>query len=237
MRLPTTLVLIFASAAFVKPASAAVVTLDFTGTVYDVDDRGSSSLLDGSVATGTPFHLHVDYDESTLPSETHSSPTDASSRWIFAVPPNQVSFSVGNYLALAGPLGGDPANPDGFVVDLGDGSAGQPDAYAVLGNGPVTGGSGALQATFRVSLYDSTGTAVASTQLASVPFDLASWDPWSANGSWSVGQIIISDDPRSGEAAVTGRIESIAVSRVPEPFAGLLAAAALAALAAVRTLV
>jgi hypothetical protein len=69
-----------------------------------------------------------------------------------------------------------------------------------------------------------------------VPFDLASWDPFVDGGTASTTELVQSDpnDPTGAEASVVGRIESIAVSRAPEPAIGLLAAAALLALGAVR---
>ena len=220
--------LFFASFALTTPAFAAIVTLDFTGSVYSIDDRGFG--LDGSISVGTPWHIQVVYDESAAPSGTTVySPTLAGASWMFTAPPNEMTFAVGSYTGLAGPLG-NPTDPTVFEVGLTDGSGGQSDGYSVAAFGPVTSASGNAHANFTAGMIDSTGSALSSLQLASVPFDLASWDPWSVNGSWSRGQIILQDDSSGAEAAITGRLEHIAVDRVPEPGTALFVAAPFAAL-------
>ena len=207
-------------------AGAAVVTLDFTGTVDNISDEG---VLDGSIGLGTSFQLHVVYDESAPASEV----VDTQSRWIFPVPPNQMTLAVGNYLAVTGPLSGDPTLPDAFQVILVDEPAGNGnnDYYLLTASGPVSAGSASLPGSFGLLLGDPTGTALAAPiQLGAVPFDLAAW------GLEGEDLTFVLSDSSGAEAAVFGQVEQIAASRVPEPFAAALALAGLAGLfaAAVR---
>jgi hypothetical protein len=225
-----TLVLVFASAASGAPASAGVVTLDFTGTVYSI--RDDTALLDGSISLGSPFHLHFVYDETVAPYDSHPYVPGATltlSSWNLSTAPSEMSFAVGTYTVAVAPLPGDPTNPSYLGVTVFDDSPSSPvhnpDTYQIATIAPL----GSLTARVFATLVDSTATAITSpTQLSSISFDFDSWDPWSGGPVGSTAQIFFSDPGSSDPAAVFGRIENIGVSRVPEPPFASLAAIALA---------
>jgi len=204
-------------------SDAAVLTLDVTGAISDFGD--DSAILDGSISLGTPFHMHVVYDEAESPYFVQGHESD----WIFTVPPGQISLSVGNYSVAAGSVSDDPTLPIGFGVYLFDDVAGGNDSYAISASGPVSGGAGAVFATFGLLLYDSNGTALGVPGLSGVPFSLEPWDV-----AHSV-ELVLSDSnqPGSREATMHGQIQQLQQLNpqgVPEPASGVLSAAVLAAL-------
>jgi len=210
-------------------ARAALIRVDFAGVVDDVVDDyvgvpGFEPLLDGSIVVGTLFSGYALYEDTQSPED--STPTSA--RYVFVTPPGELEVSVGNYTAVAGPLGPPYGATPGFQIDLQNGFS---DSYyvfttAVLAAGDI-GGSGVLAGThFSFYVDDTSATALASTALADVPISLASW-------SFSQFEFIIEDD-LSGLAAVHGSLTSLTATVVPEPATWLLVAIGCAGLAGRR---
>jgi hypothetical protein len=193
------------------PASAAPVTVIFTGTVLEADDP--ESITDGSVHPGTPVSGYLTFERAAPASsiDAHFGTYD------LTTPPALMHIDAGSY-SLSSLAGIQILTSDWAPAD-----APYDDVFQALT--VVDGPSGVLganpQAGFGLVLADANRTALASPDLAGVPFVL---------GAWSTPDISFRLVCDTGEFTTVIQVQSLA----PEPGLLALVALGLAALTAAR---
>jgi len=145
-------------------ARAAPLQISFEGVISDFEDP--DGVLDGSVGVGTPFSGSVSFDSSAA----DSNPSPNEGEFAFALPPYALAFAVGNYaLVPSAELGVSTVSvlpfPGDAVIFAPRGGASVSGPLSL----PVDG------VTFNFRYDDPNGTTLSSTDLADVPFALASW--------------------------------------------------------------
>lgn len=187
--------------ALAPPASAELITFDFTATVKSVSD--ASDLLDDSVHVGTPITGSYTFDSSAP-----GTPTSISSSYDMGTPGCGVETQVGRYLLRTG--GQDPS----LRITLENDSINQRDAYTVMGWGDVvTEPTLMIGALVPVSLTDPTQTALSSTALPLTPPDLNSY-------SGRINYIVFEPVGGGPLASVRSYVETLTLrgpTPIPEP--------------------
>jgi len=199
--------------ALASAASAAFITVGFTGTVLEADDP--EGITNGSVGVGAPVTGSLTFDDNVLPNSpgfpnlvTYSIPT----------PPSSMTIHAGSYTL-------DAAGLNATVVDYAPLDDPYSDVFQILTTHPYPGGlpgvTGAnASAHFGLVLADSTRNALSSGTLAAVPLTLAAWNS---------AEIDFGFDTDTGSFQTVIRIDSL-----PEPSVFALALAACALFAGAR---
>lgn len=204
-----------AVALITAPAAATTVTVQMSGTLTGVS--GHTEVLDGSVSVGGGFSLTLTYDDA-LPDQ--SSPdccgTYTSSTASVAGVTGNYSFSSTDILF--------------FFVRNDDGGADRIDVDALGGataSGPFPPGVFADDTgLLRISLVDSSQSALDSDALVDVNWNLADYDGATFSTQWVIQPVFQPLD-------IFGQITSIQV--IPEPSTALLVALGLVAVAVRRS--
>lgn len=158
---PSRSILIALGLALAAPASAKLITFDFTGSVKSMSDPGH--LLDASVKTGTPFTGWYTFDGNAPGSAfgTHRMTYD------MRTTDCGIEAQVGRYRIRS--TGPEP-NMDVIVGD--DDNSPPQDTYTVSSNGNLSSDPNVNFQILNVALTDNAHTAISSTALPLSPSDL-----------------------------------------------------------------
>lgn len=151
------------------PASAAPITVSFTGTVSTVTD--DAGLLDGSIGVGTPYAGSFSYDPALLPD---SEPDPNSGTYWIDPASFSLSLAIGSYS-----ISYDPLASSGAATVQNDAAIVLQDQYALNVDDVVGLESlpALLVSTYvQVLLTDSTQTTLGSDSLVALPYTDAAWD-------------------------------------------------------------
>jgi hypothetical protein len=216
------------------PAFAARVRVDFGGTVVEVSGTSSGSVvadpegaIGGSIHVGTPFSGYMIFDDSAPPEDVYPGDdlTPPFTNYGFAWPESALHTELGGYVTEAS-----HANLDfptgGFILGLVEYQAypSEISVYAPLAEPPA---SPAELALVQLSLHldgPAPGLPLSSGALREVPWNLESFPNGRLDWMWVDGD--------ATSIVVSGTLDSLSVSPVPEPGARWALALAAAAVSA-----
>jgi hypothetical protein len=198
-------------------AWATPLRLDFSGHVDGytaIDVYEPEAVLGGSIHVGTLFSGYVTFDDAATPT-TLSDCCDPYWRYSFASPPWVLHAELGGYLADPYPAPGSTTATIDAVVS----KATQSNSHVQIGayTVPVATPGGFSLSNFGIALYRAfDAPPLASQALSDVPWDLA--DYADALAVWDF------EGPENLRVIVSGTLDSLTLSVVPEPESGVLVA-------------